>query len=697
MSDFDRLHPSIQHHVVNSLGWKNLRPVQERCIAPILDGKSVLVLAPTAGGKTEAAIFPLLSRALAEGWTGLSILYVCPIKALLNNLLPRLEHYCTLVGRRCQLWHGDTSDSERRSIISEPPDILLTTPESLEVLLVMRHRKHPQLLSNVRAVVVDEMHAFAGDDRGWHLLSVLERIQRISGRPLQRAGLSATVGNAPELLGWLAGQSAIGEVVDGAMTGGPKADVQLDYVGSLENAATVISMLHAGEKRLVFCDSRARVEQLGRMLRDKGIETFVSHSSLSVDERRQAEAAFAGRSNCVIVATSTLELGIDVGDLDRVIQIDAPSTVASFLQRIGRTGRRSGTRRNCLFLATDRDALIQAAGLINLWTSGYVEPVNPPPMPLHIFAQQIMALALQEGGLARDRWQEWIGAMPGFAAVPITTLDAVITHMVTATLLASDHGLLSIGGEGEDSYGRKNFMSLLSCFTSPPLFRVLHGQRELGLIDQISFVLRNNEKPVILLAGRAWQVSHLDWNARVAYVLPTELNGRSQWLGSSPALSFELCQAIRQVMSMDVPQPQWSRRSCEAIDQARFDMPWCHADSTAVVPSGPGVCEWWTFAGLRANATFAEAFTAQGIKATAENFSIKVNTEASELQAATLDQVLESALGLWPASLGVKALDHLKFSDCLPPALAQEMLRARLSAHSGVKRVADEPVRFVSR
>src|SRR6185437_12517963 len=310
-----------------------------------------------------------------------------------------------------------------------------------------------------------------------------------------------------------------------------------------------------------------------------------------------------------------------------------------FLQRIGRTGRRSGSRRNCLFLATDRDGLIQAAGVIQLWASGYVEPVNPPPMPLHIFAQQIMALALQESGVARDRWHEWIGAMPGFAHVAAATLNAVIDHMVAATLLVSDNGLLSIGGEGENSYGRKNFMALLSCFTSPPLFRVLHGQRELGLIDQISFVLRNEEKPAILLAGRAWQVSHLDWDARIAYVVPTELKGRSQWLGSSPALSFELCQSIRQVISMDGHRPQGSRRACEAIDEMRFEMSWCHADSTTIVPSGPGACEWWTFAGLRANATFAEAFIALGVKAAAENFSVKVNTEVNVLQATLMDQV----------------------------------------------------------
>src|SRR5262249_32368886 len=160
---------------------------------------------------------------------------------------------------------------------------------------------------------------------------------------------------------WLQGASRgqrPGLVVAPAATGAtPAGDVELDYVGSLDNAAKVIGALHHGEKRLVFCESRKRVEELGHLLRSAGVTTFLSHASLSTDERRQAEAAFAQARDCVIVSTSTLELGIDVGDLDRVIQIDAPRTVASFLQRSGRTGRRSGTDRNCLFLATDRQSL----------------------------------------------------------------------------------------------------------------------------------------------------------------------------------------------------------------------------------------------------------------------------------------------------------------------------------------------------
>jgi ATP-dependent helicase Lhr and Lhr-like helicase len=192
----------------------------------------------------------------------------------------------------------------------DQPDCLLTTPESLEVLLVSQTVDHHRFFGNVRVVVIDELHAFAGDDRGWHLLSVFSRIGKIARRDIQRIGLSATVGNPKEMLGWLSSGSERPQQVVWPKTSDDKTpDVQLDYVGSLANAAKVVSLLHQGEKRLVFCDSRSRVEQLAVSLREYNVDTFVSHSSLGLDERRQAEEAFAQRQNCVIVATSSLELG----------------------------------------------------------------------------------------------------------------------------------------------------------------------------------------------------------------------------------------------------------------------------------------------------------------------------------------------------------------------------------------------------
>ncbi len=253
MNEVSRLHPSLAHHMVSTLGWASMRPLQVAAMGPITAGVDTLLLAPTAGGKTEAAVFPLLSRMAAEGWTGLSTLYVCPLKALLNNLLPRLETYAGWTGRRVALWHGDTSQSQRKAIMRDPPDLLLTTPESLESMLVSAKVDHRGFFAGLRAVIADEVHAFGADDRGWHLLAVLERLTQIVGQPVQRIGLSATVGNPANLLTWLQGSSA-GErparVVapelgaSGAAVAPP--DLTIDYVGSPENAAKVIAALHRG-------------------------------------------------------------------------------------------------------------------------------------------------------------------------------------------------------------------------------------------------------------------------------------------------------------------------------------------------------------------------------------------------------------------------------------------------------------------
>ena len=418
MSAFDRLHPALQHHVVNSLGWRDLRPVQNLSIDAYLNGANLVVLAPTAGGKTEAAFFPILSQMLTDSWAGLSVLYVSPIRALLNNQQERLARYFRLVGRRSACWHGDTPQSEKRRIVADPPDCLLTTPESLEVILVSTKIDHRHFFRSVRVVVIDELHSFAGDDRGWHLLSVLSRIQRLAGRDIQRVGLSATVGNPAEMLEWLScGSDRTREVVQPPPS--DRKEPRMSRSTSWAPSPTPPrSSGYCTKARNGWSSATAGPgwKQLALLLREQKVETFISHSSLGVEERRLAEQAFAQRQNCVIVATSSLELGIDVGDLDRVIQIDAPATVSSFLQRMGRTGRRADNPSNCLFLATSDEALLRAAALVRLWKQGFVEPVDAPPKPYHILAQQLMALCLQERGIGRSEWFDWLESVPAFRA-----------------------------------------------------------------------------------------------------------------------------------------------------------------------------------------------------------------------------------------------------------------------------------------
>jgi ATP-dependent Lhr-like helicase len=699
VTPFDRLHPALQHHVVNSLGWKDLRPFQEAAIEPVLAGRHLLILAPTAGGKTEAAFFPVLSRMLAEGWRGLGVLYVCPIKALLNNLDARLGRYCTLLGRRSALWHGDVATGRKRAILREPPDCLLTTPESLEVMLVSQKGNARGLFGDLRAVIVDEVHAFAGDNRGWHLLAVLSRIERLCGREFQRIGLSATVGNPRELVDWLGGTCGGPRQVCHPPEGpAAEAEVRLDHVGSLHNAAVVISRLHRGEKRLVFVDSRSRAEQLARELRSLAVTTFITHSSLSQDERRQAEEAFAGRDDCVIVATSVLELGIDVGDLHRVVQIDAPATVSSFLQRMGRTGRRPGTNRNCLFLATDDESLLRAAGLIELWSGGYVEPVVPPPEPFHILAQQLMALCLQERGVGRQEWTGWLEGVPAFARMPAERTGEVVSWMLAEGILFDEDGVLWLGRKGEEEFGRKNFLELFSVFTSPPLFAVRHGRQELGFVDETTFLSRREGPRVLLLGGRAWRVTHLDWGRRVAHVEATEDTGRSRWRGAGLTLGFPLCQAIRLLLAGKASSPRWSRRAQTRLAEIRQGHSWVHSEGPSLLSRPPSGAEWWTFAGTQANATLAsELFRVCGGRV--DHDALAITVEGAEGLPA-IERAVREVGSRDPASMAARieeeALEGLKFAECLPKELALLTLASRLRDEPAIRAVLFQPLRVIS-
>ncbi|GAA3212364.1 DEAD/DEAH box helicase [Dactylosporangium siamense] len=698
----EALHPSIQHHVANTLGWSALRPLQEAAVAPLMAGDDALLLAPTAGGKTEAAALPLLSRMAAEQWRGPSLIYLCPLKALLNNLLPRLEQYAGWIGHTVALWHGDVNTPQRRQILRNRPDVLLTTPESLEAMLVSVNVDHASFLGGVQTVVVDEVHAFAGDDRGWHLLAVLERLSRVAGHPIQRVGLSATVGNPDELLHWLQGAQRgqrPGSVIapdlpTPVVFGGsvPPGDIELDYVGSVPNAATVIAALHAGEKRLVFCDSRQLVEELGAALRDRGVTTFVSHASLSVDERRRAEEAFAEARDCVIVSTSTLELGIDVGDLDRVLQINAPRTVASFLQRLGRSGRRPGSARNCLFLALDEPGLLQAAGLLSLWGSGWVEPVTPPPEPRHIVAQQLLALCLQEHQVGENLWPAAWNGLPPFDK----TAEVIQRYLVEQGYLDQDAGMLHIGPEAELRFGRRHFMDMTAVFTAPPQFTVLSGRTEIGRTDPALLTEEVRGPRLLLLAGRSWRVTYVDWVRRRCFVEPADSGGKARWntSGGVAGLSFELVRAMRGVLLGADPPVRLTRRARSRLEETRLRLSSHAHPGGTVVHRNRGQLRWWTWAGYRANATLATTLNELVDPAgyfDDQHIRLRTDLTPDDWRSAVSDAPQRLCL----PDVDPKALVGLKFNAALPERLAIATLSARLAELSAASMILGERATFV--
>jgi ATP-dependent Lhr-like helicase len=609
-----------------------------------------------------------------EEWRGLSVLYLCPIKALLNNLESRLTKLSGFVGRTAALWHGDVGVGDKRRTERDPPDILLTTPESLEGILLGSSRDHQRLLGNVRCVIIDELHAFANDDRGWHVLALLERIRAISGIEMQRIGLSATVGGPQSLLDWFAGHCE-GERQLVSISAPPaEIELSIDYVANLDNAATVISQLHRGEKRLVFCDSRSRVEDLAQGLRARGVDTFVSHAALSADTRRQAEQAFSERQNCVIVATSTLELGLDVGDLDRVIQIDAPGSVASFLQRLGRTGRREGLRRNTLFLATTDVGLLESAALIYLFRSGYVEPVVAPPSPYSILVQQFFSSILEANNkLPKAQFEQTLRRVPEFGRLIDQSWAQIVAHLEHDGWVYSDGTWLSLGLRGEKRFSGKGLADLCVSFESTKTFAVFLGDKHLGDIDPIALRDQSKGPRVISLGGRPWKIATVDWRKERVFVEPSEERGKTQWFGNSRGVSARIAGAVKMIIeNPHLLSDTLSQRGLKRITELSEEMQWTLSENP--VRTEQGVWNWWTYAGSVQNRLMAARIVSfDGRCKSDDGYSV-----AFDISDESVTELGWSGIRTAPLDTIALPILPFKFDDLLPEEIRLHMSATRV-------------------
>ncbi len=683
-SAFFRLHPHLQHAIVHDLGWRDLRPVQEAAIDAILDGANVVVLAPTAGGKTEASVFPILSRILSESLPPVAVLYLCPIRALLNNQEQRLRGYARMVGLDAFKWHGDVGASAKDRFRQQPAHLLMTTPESLEVMLISAKTDARALFQDLVAVVVDEVHAFAGDDRGAHLASLLERLGWFCGRDLQRIGLSATVGNPLVIGQWLQGSSERPCRLVDPPRPRVRRQLRVDYCEDLAGVAGGIAQLARERKSLVFVESRAKAERVAHALGDSGVEVSIHHSSISRADRALAEERFARGTNTAIVCTSTLELGIDVGDLDQIVQVDAPATVASFLQRLGRTGRRPGTRPSCAFFCLSSESLLQAVALLRLAERGWVEDVRPAVQAMHVLAHQVMALILQEGGISRHRLLSWVESAWPFSSVREERLRELIDTMLAREILYEADGLLSLGRKGEQLYGRKNFFELYAVFSAPAVMRVRHGREEVGHLQALFVGMHDpSEGPLCFrLAGRAWEVVQTEWSRGLLRVRPAQRGRVPTWLGTPGMLGTELCQAMMDVLLRENGESKWLTRGAGLeLAALREGYEGLLAPGTASLEQVPEGIQWHTFAGGAVNRLLAAGLEAKtGERWVSGNLSVRSKDIA-------MTAAREGIRGLsdldWErvASAAVHGVTRgmlSKFQPCLPEEAEERFLAERL-------------------
>lgn len=625
MSGFECLSPRLQQAISTHLRWSSLRPVQDQSIAPMLEGFNLVVLAPTAGGKTEAAFLPCLDVLCQDPLPGVRLVYVSPLVALLNNQEYRIGNLAQMVGLSAFKWHGGVSRSDKRAFLNEPSEILLTTPESLEAMLIGRTVMVSDLFRNLRFMVVDEVHAFAGSDRGAHLSAVIERLAQLSQYDVQRIGLSATVRNPVDIGRWLKGSSKRpGKVLQAEGTR-PERQAQIRAFTDQE----IVQEVHLDElvqsvrnaKTLIFTESRSDAEDMARQIlkRDAVEHVRTYHSAISTDARVEAEDLMSSPSvqSACIVCTSAMELGVDIGDLDDVIQWGVPSSVSSLLQRWGRTGRREGRIQKTTLFARDPWETLTALAQVSLAQEGWVEAVRPQRRAYHILFQQTINLVLQHSGLSvPDIWSR-VKEVPSLLGVTQADFHELLAHLLSQDILSYPGNTLVLGDKGERLLGAKNFQALIVSFETPDEFTVVDlanqfevGQLEERFVNQLRSAGNESTQAVFLLAGRAWQVQRIVDERAIVEVRRYSGGEPPKWKAAGMRLmEHTLAWRHRQLLLQEVLAPENINPVVVAfLDSLRAEYtPTLSSSTLPFIVQGNSLV-LMTFAGTRINATLASLF-----------------------------------------------------------------------------------------
>ncbi len=562
---FDRLHEKVRRWVWQQ-GWTQLRDVQEAAVAPLLEGKrDVILAAQTASGKTEAAFLPIVSWLLTDEGPGVRVVYVGPLKALINDQFERLDRLCEHLEIPVHRWHGDVEGGRKKEVLAEPSGILLITPESLEALFVIHGPRLGAVFAGLRYAVIDELHSFIGTERGRQLQSLLHRLELVLRRRVVRVGLSATLGDmslAAEFLRPGRGEEvhlleAVGEgqelrlQVRGYRTTPPDPEAPIDAEDAGGDEIAIAGHLFKtlrGTSNLVFANSRNRVESLSDHLRDLcerqrlPNEFFPHHGSLSKDLREDVERMLKeGIRPTTAVCTSTLEMGIDIGPVSSVAQVGTPPSVASLRQRLGRSGRRGEPavlrayiREEEVTPATHpqdrlRAELVQTIAMVELLLARWCEPPAAGALHLSTLVQQLLSLIAQFGGvLALDAWRALCESGP-FAGVDQAMFADLLRALAEKDVLTqTSDETLTLGIVGERIVGHYSFYA---AFTSPEEFRLVHAGRTLGSLP-IAFPV--TQGTFLIFAGRRWRVTSVDVEHRVIDLVPAP-GGRAPLFGGSRA------------------------------------------------------------------------------------------------------------------------------------------------------------------
>lgn len=593
---FYRLAPFIQEFIYKRK-WESLRSVQvEACRICFETRHHLLIASGTASGKTEAAFFPALTELHERPSKSVGILYIGPLKALINDQFERLKDLLRESHIPVWHWHGDVPQAEKSKLVRNPSGILQITPESLEGLLMNRPNAIPALFQDLRYIIIDEVHAFMGADRGIQVLSQIARIERMTGAKPRRVGLSATLSDYASASAWLgAGSSEPVEVV--TSPGGRKLRLRVEHFSfpdardeeqaeQLQNARKAFyEFIYDStyiKKALIFTNSRTDAEittlEMRRIAarRHQPDVFYVHHGSISAMLREQAESAMkTGVGPAVSAATLTLELGIDLGELERVVQLGAPYSASSFVQRLGRSGRREDAASEMLFVVQEEEdeeaplparmpwTLLRAIAVIELYVRHkWIEPVDIRKMPIGTMYHQTMSILKSMGEAEPTELAQSVLSLPSFREVTPEQYKLFLNYLLqTDHVQWTEEKTLIVGLTGEKIINNFRFYAV---FKDDEEHSVYNGSEEIGSITTVP-----PPGYCFTLAGKLWKVTEVDTKHKAVYVKAAIGKVDTLWLGAGGDIHTLVVQKMREVLAEQTIYPYLSPQAVNRLERAR--------------------------------------------------------------------------------------------------------------------------------
>ena len=610
MNVFERYAPFIQDYIYRS-GWQSLRSVQNAAGDAIFGTEAnVLLTASTASGKTEAAFFPILTLLEEDPSRTVGILYIAPLKALINDQFGRLNELCEEQGIPVTRWHGDVAQTRKRKLLKKPAGILQITPESLESLLINKHMEIPSLFGDLRFIVVDEIHSLLRGDRGLQTFCLIERLCRLAGCDPRRVGLSATIGDPDAAGRFLASGSDRGTVIP-RFDGGkevwrlsmehffntppqagegaplpeeiPLQEPPTDKAPLAADPGLAYIFEHTrGRKCLIFTNSREECESVCQQLRQyceanhEPDRFLIHHGNLSASYRESAEEEMKDDDSLLSVcATATLELGIDIGRLERAFQIDAPFTVSGFLQRMGRTGRRGDPEEMAFVMREDHAEaramlpdsipwyLIQGISLVQLYIEErFVEPPRTDRLPYSLLYHQTMSTLASHGEMTPAELASRVLSLNCFSRITQEDYRVLLRHLLSIDHIArTENGGLIAGLAGERVVNNYKFYAV---FQENVEYTVRSGSEQLGTIVKPPPV---GDK--IAIAGRVWVVEEVDHKRRELFCTLVKGNIPAYFGDVAGDIHTRILERMYQVLREDKPYPYLMPHAVARLQEAR--------------------------------------------------------------------------------------------------------------------------------